>query len=199
MPCEPTRDDRRVIALVMAAGRSRRFGTDKRRARMADGRSLLHATLALAKGSFADTWVVVGDRDDTTELGIDSDIHALHAPGDDIGLGTSLGIAFSELRVNAPRALAAAVMLGDMPWVSPDTCRRLIAQAQSERIVLPRHQGRTGHPILFGRVFWPTLARLHGDRGARDLLRQWGTCWKVVEVSDPGIHRDVDVPSDLDI
>ena len=197
MPCEPRGDDHRVVALVMAAGRSRRFGSDKRRARLADGRSLLPATLALARGSFADTWVVLGEQDDADELGIDGGLPTLRAPGDAIGLGTSLGIAFSELHAGGPRAQAAAVMLGDMPWVTPATCRRLIAQAHPERIVLPRHQGRIGHPILFGRTFWPALARLRGDRGARDLLRQWTAWWSIVEVDDPGIHRDVDVPSDL--
>lgn len=211
MPCERDSSAPRVIALVMAAGLSRRFGTDKRRALLADGRTLLQATLAVAQSNFDATWVILRQQDDPWELGIDSNIHVLHAPAGDIGLGTSLGVAFSVFSVHATlpdlsraqtSAEAAAVLLGDMPWVSPNTCRQLIDHAHAERIVLPRyqeprHQGRPGHPVLFGRSFWTTLGLLRGDTGARDVLKQHASECRFLEVDDPGIHRDVDNPLDL--
>nr|WP_298378881.1 nucleotidyltransferase family protein [uncultured Halomonas sp.] len=204
MPCKKGSDKPRVIALVMAAGLSRRFGSDKRRARLRNGRSLLQATLALAKANFEATWVVLRQQDNLEELGLDPLVRVLHAPDSDIGLGTSLGAAFSVLQtqVSARDADAAAVMLGDMPWVSPHTCRTLINHAHAERILLPRHQeprykGRSGHPVLFGRTFWPELSLLSGDTGAREILKQHASSCRVVEVDDPGIHRDVDVPLDL--
>nr|WP_299243538.1 nucleotidyltransferase family protein [uncultured Halomonas sp.] len=205
MPCEEGRSKPRVVALVMAAGLSRRFGSDKRRARLPNGRTLLQATLALAKANFETTWVVLRQQDDPDKLDIESDVHVLHAPSDDIGLGTSLGAAFSALQtqIDASDADAAAVMLGDMPWVSPHTCRTLIDHAHAERIVLPRqqgphHKGRPGHPVLFGQAFWPTLGLLSGDAGAREVLRQHASMCTFVDVDDPGIHRDVDTPMELD-
>nr|WP_298412066.1 nucleotidyltransferase family protein [uncultured Halomonas sp.] len=205
MPCKGGSSKPRVVALVMAAGLSRRFGSDKRHARLANGRPLLQATLDLAKTNFEATWVVLRQQDNPGELGLDPDINVLHAPGSDIGLGTSLGAAFSALQtqVNARDADAAAVMLGDMPWVSPHTCRTLIDHAHAECIVLPRHQeprykGRPGHPVLFGRAFWPTLGLLSGDTGAREVVKQHASACMVVEVDDPGIHRDVDTPMGLD-
>ena len=45
-----------VAALMLAAGYSRRFGADKRRATLADGRSLLAASLALPCAALAEVW-----------------------------------------------------------------------------------------------------------------------------------------------
>ncbi|WP_227367465.1 NTP transferase domain-containing protein [Halomonas sp. M20] len=200
MSCKENFGKPRVIALVMGAGLSRRFGSDKRRARLANGRPLLQATLELARTNFDATWVVLRQQDDSGELGLDPAVDVLHAPGSDIGLGTSLGAAFSALLTQAStrNADAAAVMLGDMPWVTPNTCRTLIDHAHAERIAMPRHEGRLGHPVLFGQAYWPMLSLLKGDTGAREVLKQHASACTVVEVHDSGIHRDVDIPMDLD-
>jgi len=48
-----------VIALVLAAGSSTRFGSDKRRATLADGRSLLAHSVARARAVFDEVRVVL--------------------------------------------------------------------------------------------------------------------------------------------
>jgi nicotine blue oxidoreductase len=56
------------------------------------------------------------------------------------------------------------------------------------------YAGKPGHPVLFGRAWWPELAAsLHGDRGARDFLA--GRSDLVgVECGDIATGRDVDYP-----
>jgi molybdenum cofactor cytidylyltransferase len=51
-------------------------------------------------------------------------------------------------------------------------------------------------------VLWPArhfeaLARVTGDRGGRDLLREFLDQVVEVEVADDGVLRDVDTPDDL--
>lgn len=196
MRCDPPT----VVALVMAAGLSRRFGSDKRRAVLADGRSLLQTSLALAQASFSATWLVLRQDDSPKELGIADTVNVIHAPADSLGLGTSLARAFQILERSRSEKwdpIAAAVLLGDMPWVSPTTCRRLAERAHSKRILHPRHAGRGGHPVVFGRAFWPELACLHGDRGASGVVRRHAFACHAIDVDDPGIFSDVDVPEAL--
>ena len=50
-----------VVALVLAAGRGMRFGSDKRRATLADGRSLLAHSVERARVVFDDVRVVLRD------------------------------------------------------------------------------------------------------------------------------------------
>ena len=95
-------------------------------------------------------------------------------------------------------ATAVAVMLGDMPWIQPATCQALGHAASASRIVRPRHTGQAGHPVLFGRQFWPELAHLRGDRGAREVLKTHADSCDFIDVDDPGIVLDIDVPADLD-
>jgi len=190
-----------VVALVMAAGRSRRFGdTDKRLAMLPDGRSLLASSCALARQAFADVRVVLREADDPVALGlVDPALRLIRAPHGEAGLGASLADAFLALGRD-PRlsnARAAAVLLGDMPAITPATLRRLRDAAAPECILRPSQDGRPGHPVLFGRDFWPALETLEGDTGGSPILRRYPACLCTLAVTDPGIHLDIDTDEAL--
>nr|WP_282103392.1 NTP transferase domain-containing protein [Halomonas getboli] len=184
----------------MAAGASRRFGPkDKRLARLPSGRTLLAATLIMASAAFARVRVVLRDDDDPVALGLPADAPILRAPRAAAGLGASLADAFTALGTDPSlsRAQAAAVLLGDMPGIAPDTLVRLCDAAAPERIVRPLHAGRPGHPVLFGRDVWAELADLDGDEGARRVVARHRARCHELEIDDPGIHLDIDVADDL--
>ncbi|MCY1558621.1 molybdenum cofactor cytidylyltransferase [compost metagenome] len=84
-----------------------------------------------------------------------------------------------------------------MPWIAESSLRALVAKASAGRIVFPVHHDERGHPVLFGRAFWPELQRLTGDEGARRVLRAHASAWVAVGVDDPGVLRDVDSPEAL--
>lgn len=186
-----------VIALVMAAGKSRRFGSDKRQARMADGRSILQTTLAVARQNFTETLVVVRADDNLGALQLPDQIEVLRAPPSGIGLGVSLATAFRYLLNRKTQAVAAAVILADMPWVSGAICQRLAARADAERIVYPSFRSQQGHPVIIGRNFWPALSGLQGDQGAQCLIRDNAARCDVLAVDSDTVLRDVDLPADL--
>jgi len=90
-----------------------------------------------------------------------------------------------------------AILLGDMPWVESATLDLLARVASGSTIVLPCHAGRQGHPVLFGRDFWPALARLKGDEGARSVLKTHADRCVRLDVEDAGVLQDVDSPDAL--
>ncbi|PAU80406.1 hypothetical protein CK501_08130 [Halovibrio salipaludis] len=187
-----------VIALVMAAGASRRFGdADKRVAALPDGRTLLAATVESLRKGFHDVRVVIRSGDDPELLGLPPDIRVIRSVNAAHGMGSS--IADAALALNRDPELsgvaAAAICLGDMPWIRHDTLARLTAAASESRILRPTSHGTPGHPVIFGRAFWDGLMSLEGDTGGRTLLRQYGE--HQVPVDDVGIVRDVDNPDDL--
>ncbi|MFZ3186265.1 MAG: nucleotidyltransferase family protein [Pseudomonas sp.] len=195
-----------VIALVLAAGQGRRFGSDKRRALLADGTPLLVASLLQAQRHFAQVYVLLQDGDDAQALGVPPGVEVLRCADAELGMGHSLAAGIRALDKHP--ASAIAVLLGDMPWLSASTLQLLIGQAGAERIVFPSYQGRRGHPVLFGRQFWPQLQQLTGDVGAKALLAAQpqanaasppgagAACIEVV-VDDPGVLWDVDTPEAL--
>lgn len=188
-----------VVALVLAAGRARRFGNDKRRACLPGRGALLAATLATLRPHFADIRVVLGIEDDAISLGIAKDIGVIVAEAAELGMGESLaaGIRALSTERQAP-AVAVAVVLGDMPWLSKDTFALLCSRASERAIVRPYYRGRGGHPVLFGRCFWGSLEQLTGDEGARSVVRRHRDACIEIEVQDPGVVQDVDRPEDLD-
>ncbi|MDP9937912.1 nucleotidyltransferase family protein [Ectopseudomonas alcaliphila] len=185
-----------VAALMLAAGYSRRFGADKRRLVLADGRSLLAASLALPCSMLEEVWLVLRPDESITELGLPASIKLVQHPLTAQGMGHSLAAGAERLLAESD-ADCAAIFLADMPLIRRDSLETLLTYANADKIVLPSYQGKRGHPVLFGRDFWPQLAALSGDVGARPVLQQHPEAVRIVELNDPGVLQDIDTLADL--
>ena len=193
---QPNQPSHPIAALMLAAGYSRRFGADKRRLVLADGRSLLAASLALPCSMLEDVWLVLRPDEALTELELPQGVHIVQNPATAQGMGHSLAAGAERLLAES-RADAVAIFLADMPSIRRHSLEALMACAAPDRIVLPSHQGKRGHPVLFGRDFWPQLATLGGDAGARAVLQHNAEALHIVELNDPGVLQDIDTPADL--
>lgn len=185
-------------ALLLAAGFSRRFGSDKRRHRFADGSSLLAASVALYSQAFPKLIVVLRPEDDDLAAQVQAsadgaNVEVVFCADAVEGMGRSLA---------AGAAAAQAwdylfVALADMPWVQLDTLahlRREMQRAGSDSIVLPVNGNHPGHPVGFGASYLPALATLTGDQGARSLVQKAGDRVHRVIVEDAGVLQDLDTP-----
>jgi molybdenum cofactor cytidylyltransferase len=115
-------------------------------------------------------------------------------PDADSGMAASLTHAIRHSLALEPRSWLVA--LGDMPYVDPATLRLLAdALAAGAGIAAPVMKERRGNPVGFGAVHLDALLALRGDEGARRLLQAYPVT--EVPVDDPGIFRDIDLPSDL--
>ncbi len=96
------------------------------------------------------------------------------------------------------RADAAIVGRGDQPFLTSDTVDRLVEAHRSTKapVVVPVYHGRRGNPVLFDRSLFPQIMRIHGDMGARSVVRDNESSLLEVEVEDQGVIVDLDTPSD---
>ncbi|MCE1117144.1 MULTISPECIES: nucleotidyltransferase family protein [Pseudomonas] len=185
-----------VVALVLAAGQGSRFGADKRRAVLGDGRSLLQHSVERALAAFDEVRVVLREGEGADALGLPAACRIVPSPDAGLGMGHSLAAGAASL--SDCDAQAVTIVLGDMPWILPQTFRRLVEAADPTAIVVPRYLGQNGHPVLFGRDYWPELAGLAGDEGARSVLQRHRDRVRVLDLDDSGVLRDVDTPAALD-
>tara|TARA_R110000796_G_scaffold249339_1_gene377002 strand:- start:1689 stop:2306 length:618 start_codon:yes stop_codon:yes gene_type:complete len=189
-----------VVALVMAAGYSRRFGEDdKRCATLTDGRSLLAASVANAEQAFPILRVAIREEDDLDLLGLAEKTPLVRLHQAHLGLGASIAEAVAELSHDArlKSVEAVAILLGDMPWIQQETLLSLQRIATRDTIVRPCHEGKSGHPVIFGRTLWPALEALSGHTGAQEIIRNNAAHYREYHVQDAGTMMDIDLPAHL--
>ena len=183
-----------VGVLLLAAGSSRRFGSDKRFATLPTGGTLLDAAIENCLGSGIPLRVCVGSEDHDliarlARRGLDVTV----CPRSSQGMGATLADAVAGIR----DWTAALVALGDMPMIRPATINLIARHAAPDRICVPMFDERAGHPVAFGAAFFETLSQCEGDRGARWIIESHTTSVDTLAVDDPGIHRDIDTPEAL--
>jgi molybdenum cofactor cytidylyltransferase len=64
-------------------------------------------------------------------------------------------------------------------------------------IVLPTYRGKQGNPMLWDREFFPEIAQISGDSGARFLVGQHIEAVAEVEMADDAVLRDFDTTESL--
>jgi molybdenum cofactor cytidylyltransferase len=189
----------RVAALVLAAGASRRMRGRDKLMEPVGGRPVLRAVAEAAKASRADEVVVVLPPEaGARRAALDGlAVRTVEAPDWAEGMAASIRAGMAAL---APRADAVVLLLADMPEVGPSEIDRLIAafdpDEAREICRAVSADGTPGHPVLFGRRFFESLAGLRGDFGAREVLRDAAEF--VTEVPTPGRAAlvDLDTPED---
>jgi molybdenum cofactor cytidylyltransferase len=194
-----------IAAIVLAAGSSRRFGSEK----------LLHpvtlhgVTLPLAAHSllpwletFERTTVVVKPGSETfcstisTALGASRSAAIRWQVCDCAELGMAASLACG---VHANRQSAGWLIgLADMPALP---CAAINAVRNSlvagVDLAATSFAGKRGHPVGFASHYYEDLLALRGDSGARGLVERDKTHLVLTEINSNGIHADVDTPSDL--
>lgn len=189
-----------IVAIVLAAGASRRMGRPKLHLPWGDS-TILGRVLATLRAAGLEAIVVAARA---------GDAHVAEA-----ARAAGAAVAWVEPRagaggdcptpsLQAALALAAPdggravlVMPGDLPLVRPATVARLVAALRaapdgSRAIVGPVYEGRRGHPMIFGAAHVPALAALAADRWPRDVVRNAGASWHGVVVADGGVAADID-------
>ena len=183
-----------IEAVILAAGSSQRFGSDKRLQDISPNRTLLQSTMAVFQQVFDHVTGVLrpGDQFELTLRDSDKRVAARDAH---LGQGHTLAAAAGQLTL--PYAI---IGLADMPWVQPATLRLIadqLMEADGPCIVRPSFRDTPGQPVGFSQHYFPQLRDMKGDQGARDLIRQERAHVILLAVNDPGVLADVDRPSDL--
>jgi molybdenum cofactor cytidylyltransferase len=184
-----------ICGILLAAGASKRFGSDKLLHLLSGQTPIALAALANLRAAIPHVIAVVrpgapllahrlSEAGATVILCVDADA----------GMGASLATA-----VGASGAVAGWVIaLADMPYIRPETIASVAASlCTGAAMIAPAYQGVRGHPVGLSAKFRGQLEALRGDEGARSILRQNTGLVQLIEVDDPGVCRDIDTPDDL--
>jgi molybdenum cofactor cytidylyltransferase len=188
----------RIAALLLAAGKSSRMGSNKM-LEMIDGRPMVVRTAQRLLASRARPIVaVLGNMADAVDDALGRlPVERVHNPDFADGLSTSLKRGLAALPEDID---GAVVCLGDMPLIAGRDIDRLIAAfnpLEGRAIVVPTRRGKRGNPILWSRQFFAEMMALSGDQGARKLIDEHADLIAEIEMDNDSVLIDIDTPEAL--
>ena len=192
----------RLVGILLAAGRSERFGGDKLVAplpRPIDdipaGTPIGVAACRHLAAALPEVLAVVRPGDPTlAALLRDAGARVVECARAAEGMGESLACGVRS----TPDADGWLIALADMPSIKPATITMLASALQrGADIVAPQYNGQRGHPVGFARRHDAALAALRGDEGARAIILANRATFTLQTTDDPGVLHDIDTPSQL--
>jgi molybdenum cofactor cytidylyltransferase len=197
---ETVRRAPRIASIVLAGGRSTRYGVRNKLLEVLDGVPLVVRAVRAALASRARPVIVAtGHEAKAVEEALASlDVRIVHNPDFAEGLSTSLKTGISALPEDVDGAI---VSLGDMPRIEARHLDRLISAfspKEGRGIVVPVHLGKRGNPVLFARAYFPELLAIEGDTGARHIIAASASEVAEVDLATDAIFLDIDTPEALE-
>jgi len=190
------RDEKSIAGILLAAGAGSRFGGDKLLHSLDDGVAIAaHAARNLIAATPEVIAVVRWGDFPLSDMLEQEGCQVSMFKGAAHGMGASLAHGIGQAR----SADGWVIALADMPRISPDTIKIVIAALQEgASIVAPVRKGERGHPVGFGAQLRDELLALDGDQGARAVVERHRATARLIECDDPGILLDIDRKSDLE-
>jgi molybdenum cofactor cytidylyltransferase len=184
--------------VVLAAGRSSRFGAGHHKLAQALGDStVLATTIASAIATHLRTVVVMTAAfvDGARSSVAARDVVVLPEVGSDgaslLGMGVSIAAGVGA----SPDSSGWLILPGDMPLIQPATLLAVARVLDQHAVAFAQYRGRRGHPAAFAAELYPELTALAGDEGARRIIARYPAF--PVELDDAGILVDIDTEDDL--
>ncbi|HET9129615.1 MAG TPA: nucleotidyltransferase family protein [Terriglobia bacterium] len=179
-----------IAAIILSGGKSERMGSPKALLQFR-GQSFLETILtSVTSSGLAPEIVVAGHHYDVISKSF-PDLQIVFNPNHTLGMSTSVQAGIRAL----PEGLeGAAIFLVDHPMVDRQTIDLLIARLAPGRIVVPVHDGRRGHPVVFSAELFEEILALPPDQGLNTVVRRQPGRVIEVFVENAGVLRDIDTP-----
>jgi molybdenum cofactor cytidylyltransferase len=182
--------------VVLAAGASRRFGSQKLLADLHGKPVVRWSVERVLEARPGQVVVVVGHQGEAVRAALEGlPVRVTTNGAWSEGIGSSLRAGIAALPSEAE---AAMIALGDEPTVkSADIIALLAAYAASDKeIIVPSYRGQHAHPVIFARRLFRELLAIDGDRGARNVIASDASRVLVVDFDAPPAP-DVDTREQL--
>jgi molybdenum cofactor cytidylyltransferase len=186
-----------VAGVILAAGSSSRLGENKLFLRLG-GSTLLRRAVVVALDAGLDPVLVVLGHQLERALAELRDLRCRPVPNPEHAAGVNTSLRAGVQAVPEEGA-AAVVLLADMPFVTAEMVRMLVARFRTGAapLVVSAYGGVLAPPTLYARELLPELGAAEGEGcGKRVMRRHRG---EAIELVWPASAlADVDVPGDLD-
>ncbi len=182
-----------IAAIVLAAGCSRRMGTNKLLLPFGGTTVVEHVVNVLVSCEVDEVVVVTGYEHDKIQATL-SVAPVRFAHNADYAQGEMFSSIQTGLRALGPACIAALITPGDQPLLEARLIAQVIAAYAPGSILIPSYRRRGGHPILIDRQHWPAILNAPPGATLRDITRTRASSVQYVEVDTASVLYDMDTP-----
>lgn len=185
-----------ICAIVLAAGRSQRMGTQKLLLPFAGSTVIVRMVDAFLGAPVRSVVVVV--RPQAHQLrNVLAGRPVLFAENPD-SAGDMLSSLRCGLRALPSTAETILVSPADQPSIEPDLIRQMLVDFEGKGggILVPIHNGRRGHPLVFAARYRDELLNEYDGVGLRGLLQHHACTVIEWPTDDAAVLEDLDTPAD---
>ena len=183
--------------ILLAAGQSTRFGSNKLLNPLSDGTPMAVASACTLHTVLAHCIAVVEDRQNAVaRLLAEVGLQVIDNPRALEGMGTSIACGMAA----SPGSGGWVITLADMPGIPACVIQQVAGGlARGADIVAPVCRGQRGHPVGFAAHHAPALLALNADSGARDIIAAHRDTLELIETPHSGVIVDIDTPATLPV
>ena len=185
-----------ICAVVLAAGLSRRMGTQKLLLPFGGKTVVAHIVDQILASAVDEVHIVVGHegRRVSRELS-NRPVSVVTNPDYESGMLSSVRCGLAAL---GQECRAVLVALGDQPSVTSKLIDRMVQSfaATQKQILVPFYDGRRGHPVLFSQAYRDEILTQYDNVGLRGFLRAHPDEVFELSVSSSAVLSDMDCPED---
>jgi CTP:molybdopterin cytidylyltransferase MocA len=187
-----------IPAVILAAGLSSRMGRSKPLLPLPNGDTFVTRIVrSFLEAGVDDVVVVLGHEADAVAATlIESGAPARFVINEAYQTGQLSSVLRGLNAIDRPGVKAMLLTLVDVPLVSPETIRAVVARykATNAPIVRPVRGNDHGHPVLIDRMLFPLLRAADPQTGAKPIVRDHVSAAGDVAVDDEGAFCDIDTP-----
>jgi len=189
-----------ISAVILAAGESRRMGTQNKLLLQIGSDVLIRKFVKAVSASVADALlVVVGHEAEKIKAVLhDQAVRFVENDCYEEGMTTSI---HSGVKAASMESDGLMICLTDLPFAETSDFNRLIQafnvfrRTESSLIIVPVFQGQRGNPVLFSVDFRDKILA-HKGEGCREIVMQYHHCVREVSMENDNLLRDIDTPED---
>ena len=187
---------REKITLVMlAAGNSRRFGSNKLLYEI-DGMPMYLRTLAKLQKAASELGdceiIVVTQYEEIAAKANTLGVKVLINPQPERGISSSMQIGLATAKDSS----ACLFTVSDQPWLTAETIINLVDKFRDEQkgMACTIFGTKTGNPCIFSREYYQELMEITGDKGGKQIINRHPEDVTYFKIEDARELQDIDIP-----
>ena len=186
-------------AIILAAGKSRRFGNENKL--FTDFNSTLlisHVVSEICKSKLRNIIVITGkDHIKINKILKKFRVQVIQNLNFNEGINSSISLGIKKLPKDS---FSTMICLADMPLLKSEDYNLMIQFeekfSKKSKIIVPHNKTTRGNPVIFGKDYFKILNNLEGDNGGKKILEN-NEDVIYYNTKSEGFYFDIDTQKDL--